>query len=137
MLAKLFSTRTHGILDYVSVGTLLILPRALGWGKGATNLATGAALGTLGASLMTKYELSLAKIIPMEGHLALDGASGALFAVAPLLFRGEKGLTKGLMAGLGLFEIMAALTTDTKPSLGERVSEAGESAADTVRGAAS
>ncbi len=44
---KLFSTRTHGALDYSSVVLLVALPRALGWSKPVTTLLTGSALATL------------------------------------------------------------------------------------------
>jgi hypothetical protein len=82
---KPISTRTHGILDYLTAGALLALPRALGWSAPVTKLVTGAALGTLAYSALTRYELAPAKVLPMRAHLALDGLSGALFAAAPFL----------------------------------------------------
>ena len=69
---KLLSTRTHGVVDYLTAGTLLALPRAMGWGDRVTNLLTGAALGTVAYSLLTRYELGAVKVLPMKAHLALD-----------------------------------------------------------------
>ncbi|MDP9373190.1 MAG: hypothetical protein M3Q65_12205 [Chloroflexota bacterium] len=133
------STRLHGILDYVSVPTLLALPRVLGWSPTVTGLLTGSALGTLGASLMTKYELGLVKLLPVPGHLALDGMTGGLLAAAPFLLLDEndkKGNVTPILLGLGLFEIGAALLTKTKPSFQEQASQLGDQLEDRVRQAA-
>lgn len=122
----LFSTKTHGVLDYTTVATLLVLPRVLNWSPTVRTLVTGSALATLGASLLTKYELGAFKVIPMRGHLALDAISGATFAAAPFLFPDEDATVKGILAGLGVFELMAAFTTDTEPSLSEQGSQLGD-----------
>ena len=34
------STRTHGVLDFLTAGTLVALPRALGWGERVTSTLT-------------------------------------------------------------------------------------------------
>ena len=121
---KLFSTRMHGVLDYLTAGTLLTLPRALGWSQGVTRLLTNAGIGTVGYSLLTRYELGLIKVLPMQGHLILDAMSGAMLCGAPLLFRDEDTSVKGALIALGLFELTAALTTETEPSFGEQASQA-------------
>ena len=100
---KPISTRAHGVLDYLTAGTLLALPRMMGWGPGATRL-------------LTRYELGLVKKLPMKGHLALDGMSGALLCVAPFLLLDEdEGDATGPLVGLGLFEIVVPLLTQTTP----------------------
>ncbi len=49
----------------------------------------------------------------MRAHLALDGMSGVLLAAAPFFLPEEdEAVTAGLV-GIGLFEVMAALTTET------------------------
>lgn len=133
---KLFSTKAHGVLDYLSVGTLLALPRMLGWSEGVKMLLTNAAIGTLGYSLLTKYELGLWKKLPMKGHLALDAMSGAMLLAAPLMFPDEDGSVKGALVGLGIFELTAALTTETEPSFGEQLSQESERLMDTINDAA-
>lgn len=130
---KPLSTKMHGVIDYLTSGTLLVLPRALGWSPRVTTLLTGMELGALGYSLLTRYELGLAKVLPMKAHLALDGMSGALLVAAPFLFRDEKRVVTGALAGVGLFEIAASLLTRTQPALGERASRAAEGARDAVR----
>lgn len=112
---KPISTKMHGVIDYLTSGTLLVLPRALGWRP------------------LTRYELGLAKVLPMKAHLALDGMSGALLAAAPFLFRDEKRAVTGALAGVGLFEIAASLLTRTQPSPGERASQGAAEARDIVR----
>jgi hypothetical protein len=117
---KPITTKTHGMLDYLSVPTLLILPRALHWGEKMTNLLTGAALGVLGYSMMTRYELGIFKVLPMKGHLAMDMVSGAMLAAAPFLLLDEQersGTMIGMLLGIGAFEIAAANLTQPQPSL--------------------
>ena len=109
---KLFSTRTHGVLDYLSVGALIALPRVLGWKKDATSLLTGAALGTLGYSLLTNYELGAIGALSMKAHLALDAMSGAMLCAAPLLLSPQNKQVNTTLVGLGLFELAAATLTE-------------------------
>ena len=60
---SLISVRTHGMLDYLTAGALLALPRALGWSKPATSLLTNTAAATVGYSLLTRYELGVVKVL--------------------------------------------------------------------------
>ncbi len=119
---SLISTKAHGMLDYMTAGTLVALPRALGWSKSATTLLTNMAIGTVGYSLLTRYELGLLKVLPMTGHLALDAMSGALLCGAPFLLLDEDSTVTAAFVALGLFEIGAAVMTDTEPSLREQLS---------------
>ncbi len=110
---KLLSTKTHGMIDYASAPLLLSLPRLLKWNRSATTLLTGAAIGATLYSIVTRYELGVFKLLPMRAHLALDGMSGVLLAAAPFFLPEEdEAVTAGLV-GIGLFEVMAALTTET------------------------
>ena len=112
---KLFSTRTHGVLDYASVVLLLALPRFAGWSRPVTHLLTTSALATLVYSLCTRYELGVVKVLPMPAHLALDGTSGAALCLAAALRKEEPSAVRASLLGLGLFEITASLTTETQP----------------------
>ena len=113
---KLFSTRTHGVLDYSSVILLIALPRALGWSKPVTNLLTGSALATLIYSLLTRYELGAVKRLSMPAHLALDRTSGLALCAAAGMMAEEPAPVRVALLGLGLFEVTASLTTETVPS---------------------
>lgn len=115
-------TKVHGVLDYLSVPSLLALPRVLGWNSTLTNTLTGIALSTLGLSIFTRYELGLVKWLPMKGHLASDMLTGATIAATPFLVanKRERNATMiGTLIGLGLFEIAAATLTQTHSSLKE------------------
>ncbi|HEX6383914.1 MAG TPA: hypothetical protein VF177_04515 [Anaerolineae bacterium] len=75
------------------------------------------------------------KIIPMKGHLGLDAMSGLLFGAAPLLFPDEEMGVKVSLVGIGLFEIAAALSTETQPGSFALIGQSG-SLADTSVGEA-
>jgi hypothetical protein len=116
MLFKLLSTRTHGTIDYATAGALLVAPRVLGLSSRVTTLLTGAALGTLGYSLLTRYERGLVRVLPMRAHLALDLAQGAALCAAPLLLPDEDDAVKTAFVGLGVFELAVTLATDPDPA---------------------
>jgi hypothetical protein len=113
-------TRMHGVLDY-TVGALLIaLPYLLGLGSGPQSWvlqALGAAV--LVYSFFTDYELGVVKRLQMPYHLWLDGLSGVLLAVSPWLFGFDTDVWIPHVA-LGVFEMAAALVTDTIPAYDRR-----------------
>jgi hypothetical protein len=119
---RFIPTWLHGIVDYLTVGALLAVPRVRGWNKPATATLTMAASGLLGYSICTRYELGLLKWIPMPVHLALDGMSGAALCAAPFLLPAKKkqrgALTLGFLA-FGLMELFFALFTKTRLSAPE------------------
>src|SRR5437764_10893166 len=128
---KPISTMLHGVLDYVTAPTLMVLPRALGWGPKVTTLLSTAGLGVLAYSVLTRYELGLVKVLPMKAHLALDMASGGMLALSPfmLLKKRERTVaTTATLVSLGLYEIAAGLLTQTQSPIEkadwETVSEA-------------
>lgn len=118
----IISTRTHGVLDYLTAGTLFALPRAMGWSEGARSLLTNMAIGTVGYSLLTRYELGLFKVLPMTGHLLIDAMSGALLCGAPFVLLEEDSDVTAAFVALGVFEIAAAVMSDREPSLKEQLS---------------
>lgn len=109
------STKTHGVLDLLSAGTLVALPRMLGWGERLTNTLTNLAIGTLGYSLLTNYEFGMIRVLPMRAHLALDAASGLALCASPTLFPEEDHSTHVALVGLGLYELGAAMLTRPEP----------------------
>jgi len=111
----LFSTRTHGVLDYTSVVLLLALPRVAGWSKPVTHLLTGSALATLAYSLLTRYELGAVRLLPVPAHLALDRTSGIALCAAGGMMGDELPTVRAALVGLGLFEVFASLTTERQP----------------------
>ena len=114
---RFISTRVHGVLDYLTAGVLIAAPSLLGLRKTGmqTWLPMALGVGTIGYSLLTDYELSLFKIIPMPMHLVLDAANGALLAASPWLFGfAEEVATPHL--GLGLFELVVTASSQATPT---------------------
>lgn len=84
----MISIRTHAIVDYV-VGVLLVLaPFLLGFANGGAAMWTPILLGAsiVFYSLLTRYELSAAKVVPFNVHLGLDAFGGLILLVSPWLF---------------------------------------------------
>ena len=109
------STKTHGIIDYVAGSMLTVLPEILKTGPLARMLFRSAGVGAGVYSMTTDYEMGVVKALPMQAHLALDAASGVTMLGAAALLDDETTSTRLAMAGVGLFEIFAALTTETEP----------------------
>ena len=114
---RFIPTRTHGAIDYLMGALLIAAPYGLGFADGTAAQwvpqIVGAAL--VGASLLTDYELGVVRVIPMPVHLLLDVAAGALLAASPWLFGfADRVFWPHLI--LGLLEIGAGLTTETRPA---------------------
>ena len=113
---RFIPTRVHGMLDY-GVGIILIAaPWLLGFADGTAAQWVPVILGA-GAilySLITDYELSLARILPMRAHLGLDIASGLFLAASPWLFNFDERVYLPHLI-FGLLEIGAGLMTKTHP----------------------
>lgn len=116
---KLIPTRIHGVLDYVTAAKLFVLPTLFGWDDQVAKRVRLAAVGTLLYSLATRYELGLkpVAVLPMPGHLALDGASGLLFCAAPWLLPDEPPAVKNILVAIGVFELFVTLNSQTQPQI--------------------
>ncbi len=111
---KPVSTKTHGVLDYLTIATVITLPRVMGWSRSLTQVMTLLGLGKLGYTLMTRHELGLVKKLPMQAHLALDAAGGAALCAMPMLLGDEDDVgAQAACCSLGLFDIAAAALTQT------------------------
>jgi len=110
---KKMRTRTHGYLDYLVCALIIITPWLLGFNDvgPSTLVLVFVGLGILIYSLMTDYELGIAKKISMRSHLTLDILSGLLLAVSPWLFGfADEVSTPHVMMGI-IFISMALVTT--------------------------
>ena len=116
----MISTRTHGIIDYV-VGILLILaPFILGFATGGAAMWVPILVGAsiLVYSLLTRYEMAAARVIPFKTHLVLDAAGGLLLLVSPWLF-GFADLIWWPHVVVGLAELgVVAMTNKVEPVAG-------------------
>jgi hypothetical protein len=109
------STRTHGLIDYVTGMALVALPNIMPMGKIATALFRGAGGAAAVYSALTNYERGLYKVLPMKAHLTLDALSGGLMLGAAAMLDDEDAEVRATMVGVGLFEIAAAVMTETRP----------------------
>ena len=112
---RVIPTTAHGVIDYLNAFTLLVAPKL--WRldevppSAATFYVTG---GTLAAtSLITDYELSVANVLPMRAHLALDVASGAALAASPFALGFRQSGPRYWLAhvAIGAGEILTAALT--------------------------
>lgn len=112
------STKTHGMLDYLTGATLLAAPKTLGLDDvpASARVLRMAGAGAMAYSLITDYELGALKVLPMPAHLALDAASGMLLASSPWLFgfagNGRRYWLPHVL--VGATEVLAALTSRTR-----------------------
>ena len=113
-MQKLISTRTHGILDYVTVGFALAFPRFLPCKESTKNAITTLFLGKLGYAMLTQHEMGLYKLIGMKTHLALDCMGGATLCAIPFMTDEDDPGTIACCVGLGLFDIAAAPISETQ-----------------------
>lgn len=113
---RVIPTKVHGVLDYLSGLLFIASPWLFDFANGGaaqwTPIFVGATI--LLVSLVTDYELSVAKLVPMPAHLALDVLSGALLAASPWLF-GFSELVYWPHLLLGVAEIGAGLMTRQVP----------------------
>ena len=109
---RIIPTRVHGMIDYGFGILLIIAPFLLGFATGGAEQWVPTILGIaiIGMSLMTDYELSLPRVIPMPMHLGVDVVGGILLAASPWLF-GFSGRVYLPHLILGLVEIGTALMT--------------------------
>src|SRR5690242_16254733 len=111
---RFIPTKVHGMLDYL-VGVLLVAsPWLFDFADNGAETWVPVILGA-GAiiySLMTDYELSLARTISMKTHLTLDLLSGILLAASPWIF-GFADYVYLPHLVLGILEIGASLMTKT------------------------
>jgi hypothetical protein len=108
------STRLHGVLDYLLGLFLLASPWIFGipgdsfaW---ATAIAGGG--GILLISVFTDYELSVARVIPMNAHLVLDLLMGLTLIVCYCLTYSSE--VKWPIVAAGAMELVIVVATGFK-----------------------
>lgn len=119
---KFISTKTHGVLDYLSGILLIIAPWILGFATGGPAQWIPVIVGVMiiGLSIFTSYELGAVRMIPMRTHLTIDVLTGIFLAVSPWLFGfAETVFWPHLI--LGLMEMGAGIFTKVVPEYGADV----------------
>lgn len=85
---QVITSRIHAVLDYLVGALLIVAPYVLGFATRGPEQWIAQVLGaaTIVMALMTRYEFSIAKVIPLPAHLVVDAASGVFLAVSPWVF---------------------------------------------------
>jgi hypothetical protein len=113
-MRKPISTKTHAVLDYLTIGSFLFVPRLLNFSKTVTTGMTAVGLTKLAYTLLTRHELGAYKVLPMKAHLAMDVAGGAMLCALPFMAGHDADdLETAVCAGMGAFDIAAAPLTET------------------------
>jgi hypothetical protein len=112
-LKRVIPQNVHSVMDYLAAGAYLLSAKLA---RTPSGRAVGLALGSsvAGASLITDYRLSIAKVIPIEVHELLDHASGAGAVTAPFLlgYMRKDPVASAIQIATGLGAIVASLFTD-------------------------
>lgn len=118
---RFISTKVHGVLDFLVAIILIASPWVLGFARQGTETWVPVILGASAIiySLITNYELGMAKMISMRTHLGLDMMSGTFLALSPWIF-GFNDIVYLPHLVLGILEIGAAVTTDPTPYTSNR-----------------
>jgi hypothetical protein len=86
---RIIPTTVHGVLDYLGGIILIIAPNIFGFdnvGGVAVWLPRILGVAFLLMALLTNYELSLVKVIPMSAHLGIDIVASIVLAISPFVF---------------------------------------------------
>ena len=118
---RIFSTRVHGMLDYLMGALLIGSPWLLGFARGGAETWTPVVLGAgmVVYSLMTDYELGVVKRIQMPVHLWMDAIAGILLAISPWVLAFDEHVWVPHLA-FGAAELLVAFVSDTIPGYDRR-----------------
>ena len=85
---KVISSKTHGVLDYIYGILLIAAPWLFQFDRGGAETWVPVVSGivVILMALMTDYEVSAAKVIPLNTHLWIDGVLGAFLLLSPWIF---------------------------------------------------
>ena len=86
MKLRFITPTLHGVADYTAGLGLIVAPFLLPLGETSSialwfSVATG--LAVLAASLLTDYKLSAYRLIPFQGHLAIDLVVAVTLCLCP------------------------------------------------------
>ncbi len=114
-MKKPINTKLHGILDY-TFGFILLLPWIVGYNENGKDTIIMALLGaiTIILSLMTNYELSVMKVVPMKIHLWMDVLVGLFLISFPFIFPLNNYYLYWPII-LGCSELMIVILSSSKP----------------------
>lgn len=104
MFPRFITKSIHAYLDYPVAFGLIIMPFLFGLGQGNMlafwlSILTGIAAFLL--TVLTDHHLGVFRVLPYSVHLAVDGAFGVVFVLAPMVL-GFTGVEFWYYMALGL-----------------------------------
>ena len=110
---RLVNTKVHAVLDYLLGLTLLGAPWFFNYPPSGPKYIVPLIVGLVAAAmaLVTRFEYSPFKIVPLKVHLLIDLLSGITLAVSPWLFGFHETVFKPHLV-FGLTHAVVALITD-------------------------
>ncbi|HET7275544.1 MAG TPA: SPW repeat protein [Longimicrobiaceae bacterium] len=118
---RFFSTRTHGLLDFVVAVILMGSPWLLGFANGGpqANVPVLVGIAIIVYSLCTDYESGALRRIQVPVHLWLDAGAGLVLITSPWLFGFDQQVwVPHVVMGVGT--IVIAFFSNTIPSYERR-----------------
>jgi hypothetical protein len=110
------SRQMHGVADYAYAPLMFTAPQLIGFEdeKQAATVCQIVGSGVLVATMLTKAEWGVVKVLPFKAHLALDVAVSLFSLAAPWIF-GFARNTKARNAFLAMGAVGAVVTSLTRP----------------------
>ena len=115
-MSKPISRPMHGVLDYGYAAAIAASPELLGFKDQptATLLCRAVGASTLVASLFTRYELGLVRVLPFKLHLAADALTGVASLGAPwLLGFAQNSKARNAFLGFGVLALVVGALTQS------------------------
>ena len=87
---RFVTKQMHAFLDYPVALSLMAVPFVLQLGSSnplALWLAVGVGVAALVLTVLTDHQLGVFRVLPYGFHLAVDGAVGVLFVLAPFALK--------------------------------------------------
>ena len=109
---KVLKPLPHAVADYAMAGTLMAAPWLFGFSDNKTATANSVISGAavLGLSLMTRYPLGAAKVIPFPVHGVVETLAAVMNTAAPWLMgfsRHKSATSTHVAAGLATLAVVA------------------------------
>lgn len=116
-------TKVHGVIDYLYGIALIAAPFIMRFTDGPKQwVLAGMGIALIVMSLLTDYEVSAVRVIPMPVHLGLDVIAGIFLAVAPWML-GFADVVSWTYVVLGAILVALAALTSSRPEYGVQQSQ--------------
>jgi hypothetical protein len=109
---KIISIKFHGILDYVTVAAFALIPTVFGLSGVPMYLSYTLAVVHFLMSVLTKYPLGAAKVIPVTFHKIVEIIVGPVLVVSPWVLGFSADMTaRWVFVGAGVVIIAVGILT--------------------------